>query len=233
MPDVHAGHRQRLRDRARADALRSFQPHEVLELLLMQVIPQRDVNPVAHRIIDRFGSVYAALQAPEEELIKVDGVGRRSAQWLRAMGEMALAYSECSHQPGAVVMNSAQAVAYLSGRPRQKNGMFAIVFLDRSGHILREELFTPGPEGIPSAREMVQAALSNHAAQVFSVRYAQEDSTGEFDRKFAKYVSELFRMVEILHLDHFVASAGGFVSARRAGTIDAVKKQDSMAAEKE
>ena len=64
----HEGHRKRLRQRARATQLEGFQPHEVLELLLTYAIPRQDVNPLAHALIDRFGSLSGVLDASAAEL---------------------------------------------------------------------------------------------------------------------------------------------------------------------
>lgn len=44
---VHAGHRARMKERFMKEGLSGFSEHEVLELLLMFAIPQRDVNPLA------------------------------------------------------------------------------------------------------------------------------------------------------------------------------------------
>ena len=73
----HDGHRKRLRERAARTGLEGFQPHEVLELLLSETIPRKDVNPLAHALIDRFGSFSGVLNAGREELMQVPGVGER------------------------------------------------------------------------------------------------------------------------------------------------------------
>ena len=52
---VHAGHRARLRERFLKEGLSGFSEHEVLELLLMFAIPQKDVNPLA-----RYGSMMSS-----------------------------------------------------------------------------------------------------------------------------------------------------------------------------
>lgn len=64
---VHAGHRARLRERFLKEGLSGFSEHEVLELLLMFAIPQKDVNPLAHALIGRFGSLSAVLEASPAE----------------------------------------------------------------------------------------------------------------------------------------------------------------------
>ena len=71
MAGEHAGHRQRMRERFLTGGLEGFADHEVLELMLFYAIPQRNVNPLAHRLLDRFGTLHAVLEAPVEELMKV------------------------------------------------------------------------------------------------------------------------------------------------------------------
>mgnify|MGYP000959634912 CR=1 FL=1 len=81
---VHAGHRARMKERFMKEGLSGFSEHEVLELLLMFAIPQRDVNPLAHRLIERFGSLSAVLETAPSELKRVDGVGENGAGVRRA-----------------------------------------------------------------------------------------------------------------------------------------------------
>ena len=68
---IHDGHRQRLKDRFRQEGLDKFDEIQVLELLLFYAIPQRDTNPLAHRLLDHFGSLAQVLEAPVEELEKI------------------------------------------------------------------------------------------------------------------------------------------------------------------
>ena len=58
---IHDGHRQRVRYKFLAEGLDIFEDHEVFELLLFYGLPRSDTNPVAHEIINRFGSVSAAM----------------------------------------------------------------------------------------------------------------------------------------------------------------------------
>jgi DNA repair protein RadC len=69
------GHRQRLRDRFNESGLGAFEDHEVLELLLAYAVPRKDVKPIAHALLDRFGSLSNVLDAPTAELTKVNRSG--------------------------------------------------------------------------------------------------------------------------------------------------------------
>lgn len=86
--NIHAGHRQRMRQRFLAAGLENFQDHEVLELLLFYAVPRRDVNETAHLLLNRFGSLSAVLDAPEKELCEIPGVGPGVAGFLNLIPEI-------------------------------------------------------------------------------------------------------------------------------------------------
>ncbi|MBQ8973762.1 MAG: hypothetical protein IJ074_11885 [Clostridia bacterium] len=90
---VHDGHRSRLWERAKAEGLEHFQPHEILELLLFYAIPRQDTSAIAHRLIERFGSLQGVLNASPATLSQVQGVGRRASEWLEALGVLVDRYS--------------------------------------------------------------------------------------------------------------------------------------------
>jgi len=85
--DTHGGHRTRLRQRVREAGLDGLAPHEVIEYLLCHAVPRQDVNELAHRLIERFGSVGEVLRGEAPQLEEVPGVGRGVARWLMLVGE--------------------------------------------------------------------------------------------------------------------------------------------------
>ena len=89
---IHTSHRQRVKDRFRAEGLDSFDEVHALELLLFYAIPQGDVNPLAHRLLDHFGNLRQVLEAPTEHLLAVEGVGNHTAMLLGLVKGMARKY---------------------------------------------------------------------------------------------------------------------------------------------
>lgn len=81
----HEGHRERMRKRFRADGLVGFTDFEVLELFLFYVIPRRDTRPTAHLLLEKFGSLTAVFNAPEEQLCQVPGVGPKTASYIHSI----------------------------------------------------------------------------------------------------------------------------------------------------
>ena len=76
---VHKDHRRRVKERFLAEGLDGFADLHALELLLFFAIPQGDVNPLAHRLLDHFGTLRQVLEAPPQLLRQVDGVGEHTA----------------------------------------------------------------------------------------------------------------------------------------------------------
>ena len=79
--NIHKGHRKRMRESARRDPeFDTFSDVQILEYLLAFATPQRDTNPIAHALLDKFGSLIAVFRAPAEELVKVKGVTVMAAE---------------------------------------------------------------------------------------------------------------------------------------------------------
>ena len=88
MGAIHDGHREKMRRRFLNSGLESFADHEALELLLYYAIPRRDTNPIAHALMERYGSLSAVLSAPVEDLKKVEGIGESGAVLLRLVPQL-------------------------------------------------------------------------------------------------------------------------------------------------
>ena len=76
---MHEEHRKRMRERFLQSGFDGFSDHEILECLLYYSIPRGDTNELAHRLMERFGSVRNVLEASPEELTEADGIGEHSA----------------------------------------------------------------------------------------------------------------------------------------------------------
>lgn len=81
--NVHAGHRQRLRERFINNGLETFLPHQMLELLLFYAIPREDTNVHAHQLLERFKDLSGVFSASKEELCEVAGIGENAASLIK------------------------------------------------------------------------------------------------------------------------------------------------------
>ena len=78
--NCHVGHRKRLYETLKACNFDPVQSHVMLEYILFQVYPMCDTNPIAHRLINKFGTFSNVFDAKFEDLIKVEGVAENAAK---------------------------------------------------------------------------------------------------------------------------------------------------------
>ena len=94
--DLHQGHRQRMRTRVEEHGLESLAPHEALEYILYITNARRDTNGLAHDLIERFGDFAGVLEATEEDLLTVEGVGPATARMLHLLPQISRYYTQSS-----------------------------------------------------------------------------------------------------------------------------------------
>ena len=85
--NLHAGHRERMIDKLLKNP-DSFLEHELLEVLLYSVLPRVDTNPIAHRLLRSFGSLKNLFTATKEQLISVEGIGKKAASQILLFGAL-------------------------------------------------------------------------------------------------------------------------------------------------
>ncbi len=89
--NTHEGHRERMRKRYLATGFDSFEDHEILEMILYNCYTRINTNDIAHRLLDKFGSLSAVLEAPVDSL-KAAGISERVAVYLRMIPDIARVY---------------------------------------------------------------------------------------------------------------------------------------------
>ncbi len=95
---IHRGHRQRMREQFLKYGFESFTEYQVLEFLLFHSLPQGDTNPIAHKLIDKFGSLKGVLKADYRDLMQVTGVKEVTAALLTIHRELGMYLSKTDYE---------------------------------------------------------------------------------------------------------------------------------------
>ncbi len=88
----HSGHRQRMKKRFIDYGGETFETHEVLEMLLYYIFPRVDTNPIAHKLLDHFGSLANLIDAPFNALLDA-GMTENTAAFIKLLPEVFSRYS--------------------------------------------------------------------------------------------------------------------------------------------
>ena len=92
--NVHAGHRIRVREKIKNGGLNNLHDHEILEYLLFHTVPYKDTNELAHRLIERFGSFHAVMDAEYDDLLQVKNVTEVTAVFLSSLPDVFKRYTD-------------------------------------------------------------------------------------------------------------------------------------------
>ena len=112
----HQGHRQRMRERVQNYGLDSLADHEVLEYILYTTNAQRDTNDIAYNLLERFGDFASVLEASEEELCTVEGVGPASARLLHMLPQVSRFYGRSRLDEKRCYKTTEQLGSYLTAK---------------------------------------------------------------------------------------------------------------------
>ncbi len=116
----HRGHRQHMHERVQNYGYESLAEHEALEYLLYLTNVQRDTNPIAHELIETFGDFAGVLEASEEELCRVNGVGPATARMLHLMPAVSSAYARSRAQREKRLTDTDKLGQYMIAQFRHK-----------------------------------------------------------------------------------------------------------------
>lgn len=220
---LHDGHRQRKKTQFLQQGLESFADHEVLELLLYYAIPRRDTNELAHRLLQKFGTLRGVLQASTEELQQVEGVGENTAVFLTLLPAVASRLQQETFRDR--VLNSVESAGafflYLLASERRE--VLYQVNLDAKGKLLNYRRLSSGTAAMTpvSVREVVENALHADASRVL---LGHNHPSGvalpsEEDRQVTLQIQQALSTMGIVLSDHIVVADGDFVSMAASGML--------------
>jgi len=218
----HAGHRDRLRERALAGGLAALPDYEVLELQLFRSIPRGDVKPLAKQLLARFGSLAGVLGATVDELKTVKGVGEALALDLKLLHETALRTARDAVGKRAVISSWSALLAYVkTALAHEAREQFRVLFLDKKNQLIADEVMNRGTVDHAPVypREVMRRALELSASAVILVHnHPSGDPTpSSADVDMTRQVIEAGRALRIAVHDHLVVGRDGVASFKALG----------------
>lgn len=220
----HFGHRQRLRDRFRQGGAEAMPDYELMEMILFRAIPRRDTKPLAKAIIDKFGGFAEAINAAEERLAEVPGLGEAAITEIKLIRATALRLmrSELRQRPlfssGEKVLQYCRAAMAYEMREE-----FRILFLDNRNRLIADEVQGRGTVNHTPVyvREVVKRALELSASSIILVHnHPSGDPTpSRADIEMTKQIIDAAKKLDISVHDHLIVGRDGHISLRAADLV--------------
>lgn len=223
-PSYIADHRQRLRARFMAGGAQAVPDYELLELVLFRAIPRRDVKPLAHALMARFGDFNRVITAPEARLRDISGIGDAVVTELKIVEAAAhrMARSKILQQHAVSGWDALLDYCHTTMSHRETE-QFRVLYLDRKNVVIGDEEQAKGTvDHVPVyPREVAKRALELNASALILVHnHPSGDPTpSEADIEMTKQINNACHALGLTLHDHLIIGKSRELSFRAEGFL--------------
>lgn len=228
---IHEGHRERVKSRFLTCGLDSFQSHTVLELLLYYAIPLKDTNEIAHRLLQKFGSLSGTFDAPFEELVKVDGIGKSAATLIKLIPQLCRRYQEDLDRDKTVIYSYDEAGKRLVNKfiGRQNEVVF-LMLLDSKTRLLFCDIVGEGSVNSANiyVKKIVRLSVQYDASYaILSHNHPSGNCLpSKQDLSTTRWIYEALDTVEVRLIDHIIVSGNDYLSIAKSNLMPELFNQE-------
>jgi DNA repair protein RadC len=220
----YLGHRERLRKRFREAGPDALPDYELLELVLFRAAPRRESKPLAKALIARFGTFAEALNAPEELLREIPGIGEAAITELKLVRAAALRLMRGEVLERPVLTSWSHVLDYCrASMGFASKEQFRVLFLDKRNQIIADEVQQTGTvDHTPVyVREVVKRALELSATAIVLVHnHPSGDPTpSRADIEMTKQIVAAAKPLGVVVHDHIIVGKQGHASLKGLGLI--------------
>ena len=224
MSELHAKHRQRMREKLIMHGGAAFNDHELLEMMLYNVIPRQNTNPLAHTLLNAFGSLEKVFLAPMSALLNIEGVGKQTATYIILAGELYRRIRSESDDNSLKVLDSERAMEIIMPEFNAVNEeKIFILALDNESKICYKGFLSEGCIGSVQyrAREIMDICVPVKASMYYLAHnHPSGIATPSWtDVKSSVLTENILTPMKMLMMDHFVIADGDYVSMKDSNML--------------
>jgi DNA repair protein RadC len=222
--NLHEGHREKVKQRFIEEGLNAFEDHQVLELLLFYTIPRKDTNEMAHRLLEKFGTLESLFDSKPEELVKKGKVTRNTAIFLSMVPELARRYMMLKQGRKPVLDSSSKAGQFITtlfiGKTYEA---FYVCCLNSQNQLNYAALVHEGTinEAPVYPRLIVETALRHQASSIILAHNHPGGSLkpSNADIEVTRKICDAMKTISVSVIDHMIAAGNNYFSFAENGLL--------------
>ncbi len=214
---LHNGHRERLTDLVLSAGMDGVTNIQSVEFFLTYIFPRGDVNPLAHRLLSKFGTFANIIDADISDLITVNGINKRAAKKIKLFGQMIEFYTLSKLNRETNLDNYEQFYNLLESllKIQSTENLFLFTF-DSNFNLIQKRRFgldDVRAVGIPPI-ELISFVLSTKASYLI-VAHNHPNGTAlpsQEDIEAVGYITDIIKHLQCKLLDSFIVGIDGIYS---------------------
>lgn len=225
--NIHKDHRQRVRDTYLRVGIDAMADHNILELLLFYCIPQKDTNPIAHELIEKYHNLNGVLDAPVKELEKINGIGENAAVMIKLVRDICSKYRDNAISGKVNLASSDRLYDFIKmkylGETREIVYMLSLDAHGRLKHCIKVAEGTPST-AVSDNRSLIELALRFDVTNaVIAHNHPNGFATpSQADIGATETIAKLFSTVDINLVDHVIVAEDeifSFATSRKYSSL--------------
>lgn len=213
----YIGHRKRLKEKFLNTPSDSFTDYEILELMLFQAIPRKDVKPLAKELINKFDNLDNIVHINYDKLQEFKGVNDNIFISLKLIKELISRTLQEKIIKKNVISSWGDVINYLKfNMEHLKTEEFRVLFLNKKNILIADEIMSSGTidETIAYPREIIKRALFHEAGALILVHNHPSGNTkpSRNDIELTHEIVKSCRAINITVHDHVIIAKNQFYS---------------------
>lgn len=213
----YLGHRKRLKEKFLNSDPSSVNDYELLELLLFQAVPRRDVKPLAKELLQKFGNFNQLINAEKDKIFAVDEAKEPTYLQLRLLKELLNRIFQSEVKEKNIISSWSALLDYLKfNMGCLKIEQFRVLFLNKKNILIADEVVATGTidQTLVYPREIVKKSLFHEAGAIILVHNHPSGNTkpSKSDIDLTTQIINACNMINVTVHDHVIISSDNYYS---------------------
>ena len=218
------GHRERLRKKFLEHGHQGLAHYELLEILLSLAIPQKDVKPLAKRLLEFYKDLKGVIEASPSDISKHFKLSEKTVAALKIISAIHIEINRSALFNVSILDNSKAVVDYCRRAMQNiKKEQVRLFFLDKKHQLIKEEVNASGTidQVALYPREIVEQVVLTGASGVIIVHNhpSGDPKPSSNDISLTNDIQQALRHIHVHLFDHIIIGSKGIYSFRNSGLL--------------
>ncbi len=220
----HDGHRVRLAELISKVGPMNVTEIQAMESFLFYIIPRKDVNPLAHKLLDKYGNFANVLDADVNDLAQVSGLSIHSANKIKIFKDYMELYFCQKMAKNVNLNNHKEFLDFLEDILPNKSAENLFIFCINNSwqltHMRKYEMDYVRTVGIP-VYEILNIVNSYNPAYI-AIAHNHPGGTAkpsQVDKEAVDYIKKILKNFECKFYDNFILGIDGIYSENQEGYV--------------
>ena len=220
----HEGHRERLTNLIEKSGLENVSNIQAVEYFLTYIFPRGDVNPLAHRLLDKYETFANIINANQNDLKSVKGINERSAKKITLFAQLFDLYATSSMSKNITIDDREEFLDIIEQLLRFKTTENLVFFAFNINYMLtykRKFNNMSIDEVTVSPYEIYDFIASAKPAYIVVAHNHPGGSAmpSPNDQKATNFIANLVKNFHCQLIDSFVLGVDGILSLKQLGFV--------------